>query len=91
MTQLFNRSGTPRMIYVTIETLKGGRRTLRAAPDGRRAFSSHSTAVRNSERWRGWGNTVATHSFVDIPAAEAFVAAHNATIVTARARAKEYA
>lgn len=74
------------MIYVTIETLKGGRRVLRAAPDGRRAFSSHSTAVRNSERWRGWGNTVATHSFVDLPAAEAYIAGQNASAATAKAR-----
>ena len=74
------------MIYVTIETLKGGRRVLRAAPDGRRAFSSHSSAVRNSERWRGWGNTVSTHSFVDLPAAEAYVAGQNASNATAKAR-----
>jgi hypothetical protein len=78
------------MIDVTIETLKGGRRAIRKSIDGRKAFGSHSAASSNTSRWKAIGCIADTKSFVDIPAAEAFVAAHNATIVTARARAKEY-
>ena len=79
------------MIYVTIETLKGGRRSIRKSLDGRKAFGSHKAAVSNTTRWKAIGCIADTKAFVDIPAAEAFVAAHNATIVTARARAKEFA
>jgi hypothetical protein len=79
------------MIYVTIETLKGGRKVIRRSWGGTKAFATHAAANRNTNIFVAAGWKAETKSFVDIPAAEAFVAAHNATLVTARARAKEYA
>ena len=65
------------MIYVTIETLKGGTLRLRPAHDGRKVFLTFTEVRANTAGWRLCGLKASTYHFADLPACAAYIAQQN--------------